>query len=61
MPFDASSFIEPHRAEACPTFDPIGSLLVDIPLEARGSGSLRLLIGCADDKDEAADWVRRYV
>ena len=61
MPLDERMFIEPHRAEACPTFDPIGSLLMELPLDARGSGSLRLLIGCADDKDEAADWVRRYL
>ena len=58
MPLDEGSFIEPHRAEACPTFDPIGSLLMELALDARGSGSLRLLIGCADDKDEAAGWVR---
>jgi cyclic beta-1,2-glucan synthetase len=55
------SFIEPHRAEACPTFDPIGSLRMEVPLVARGSGSLRLLIGCAQDKDQAAAWVRRYL
>ena len=60
-PLDEKSFIEPQRAEACPMFDPIGSLLVEIPLDARGSGSLRLLIGCADNKEQAANWVRRYL
>ena len=49
------------HTETCPTFDPIGSLLVETRLAARGSGSLRLLVGCASDKDEAAGWVRRYL
>lgn len=58
---EEGGFLEPHRADACPTFDPIGSLLVEVPLDARGTGSLRLLVGCADDREEAADWVQRYL
>jgi len=54
-------FLEPHNTKAYPTFDPIGSLLLDAPLDARGSNSVRLLIGCADDEDEAAGWIQRFL
>jgi len=54
-------FLAPHQVEPHPTFDPIGSLWLTIPLAARGAETLKLLIGCADDKEEASGWVQRYL
>jgi cyclic beta-1,2-glucan glucanotransferase len=54
-------FLKPHDTDACPTFDPIGCLLLELPLNARGSNSVRLLIGCADDRDEVAGWIKRHL
>jgi len=54
-------FKRPENTAACPTFDPIGSLLLKLPIDAHGSTSLRLLIGCADSRDEAAEWIQRHL
>ena len=50
-----------HNTEAYPTFDPIGALLVDVPVEARGTVDVRLMMGCADSREEAASWIRRHL
>jgi len=54
-------FLEPHETEAYPTFDPIGSLLLKLSLDARSSDSVRLLIGCAEDCEEAETWIKRHL
>ncbi|MEN6450322.1 MAG: hypothetical protein ABFC96_07520 [Thermoguttaceae bacterium] len=54
-------FLEPRATRPAPTFDPIGSLMLDVQLAPWGSASLSLLIGCAASEEEAADWVQRYL
>ena len=55
------AFVRPGASEPCPTFDPIGSLRVTIPLAAHATASLRLLIGCASNQVEAHNWVHRHL
>jgi cyclic beta-1,2-glucan synthetase len=55
------AFFEACDTDAHPTFDPIGSLLVDLAVPARGSAHLRLLIGMAPDKQQAIDLVARHL
>src|SRR5262245_51562771 len=45
------AFTGAQDAAAHPTFDPIGSLLLDVPLAPGGSTQLRLLIGLPWDKE----------
>jgi len=54
-------FMECRDTDAYPTFDPIGALLLDISIEAKSSSGVSLLIGCADSKYEAADWIRKHL
>ncbi len=46
---------------ACPTFDPIGALLMSVSVPANGSARLSLLVGCADSKEQAAGWIREHL
>lgn len=48
-------------AEACPTFDPIGSLLLDAPLPANGRLSHRILIGGCEHKARAEQMIAKYL
>jgi len=43
------------------TLDPIGSLLLDLNLPARGSSRLRLLLGFSQDKGHAIDLIARHL
>ncbi|MCE5266884.1 MAG: hypothetical protein LLG00_03245 [Planctomycetaceae bacterium] len=54
-------FLAPMRAEPRPTFDPIGSLRMKLPLDAHGCASLKLLVGCADSVEQAAAWIKQYL
>ncbi len=55
------AFTEPVGTEAHPTFDPIGSLLLDLTVAPRGSAQIRLLIGLVRDKAQAIDLVARHL
>ncbi|MEI8207171.1 MAG: hypothetical protein WCG03_09870, partial [Kiritimatiellales bacterium] len=54
-------FREACDAEACPTFDPIGSLLLNAPLSANGRLSHRILIGCCEQKERGAQMVMKHL
>ncbi len=54
-------FRECLNTEACPTFDPIGALLMDVPVEPGGTADVRLMMGCADSREEVAAWIGRYL
>jgi len=47
--------------EACPTFDPIGALLLDAPLPANGRLSHRILIGGCEHKERAEQMIMKYL
>jgi cyclic beta-1,2-glucan synthetase len=49
------------NAEACPTFDPIGALLLDAPVPARGKSSHKILIGGCEDKARAAQMILKHL
>lgn len=46
-------FLSAGNAGFCPTFDPIGSLIIDVPLEPKASQTFRLLVGYAKNKESA--------
>jgi len=50
-------FRECRDCEAYPTFDPIGALLLDISVEAKGYAHVELLTGCTDTYEEGARWI----
>ncbi|MBL7077455.1 MAG: hypothetical protein ISS31_08280 [Kiritimatiellae bacterium] len=58
---DTLAFSECVDTDACPTFDPIGSLLLDVTVEPRGKAEAKLLVGCADSKHQAKGWIRDYL
>lgn len=55
------AFVDARDTDAHPTFDPIGSLLLNARLAARGSTQVRLLIGLVADKPQAIDLVARHL
>ena len=55
------AFTECADTQACPAFDPIGALLVNMTIEPKGHAHAELLVGCADSKDEAEVWIREYL
>ena len=55
------AFSECVDTAAYPTFDPIGSLLLGMTIEAKGSAKAELLVGCADSKAQAAEWIREHL
>ena len=46
---------------AYPTFDPIGALVVGVTVEPKGQTTVSLLVGCAESKLQAAEWIREYL
>ncbi|MFA6173318.1 MAG: hypothetical protein WC701_06490 [Kiritimatiellales bacterium] len=46
---------------ACPTFDPIGSLLLNAPVPANGRLSHRILIGGCEHKERAAQMIMKHL
>ncbi|MBN2453133.1 MAG: hypothetical protein JXB40_02575 [Candidatus Omnitrophica bacterium] len=54
-------FLPPIDTAGYPTFDPIGSLLIDTPVAAGGSVKVRLMIGFAKNKEKALDLVKKHL
>ncbi|OQA57277.1 MAG: N,N'-diacetylchitobiose phosphorylase [Candidatus Omnitrophica bacterium ADurb.Bin277] len=54
-------FLEAKDTPACPTFDPIGSFLIHLPVEAKASRTVRLMIGYAKKKEKALDMVQKHL
>ena len=56
-----AAFSAARDTRRAPDFDPIASLLIGMTLPARGSSSLRLLMGFARDKRESIDVIARHL
>jgi cyclic beta-1,2-glucan synthetase len=54
-------FLEAVDTPACPTFDPIGSLMVNVDVEAKGSKTVKFMVGCAKDKEKASELIHEYL
>lgn len=59
--FDTLKFLEARDSAACPTFDPIGSLILDLPLESKASKAVNIMIGYAKNRDTAIDMINGYL
>jgi len=58
---DTFAFSDCVETSPCPTFDPIGALLLGMTIGPKGHAHSELLVGCADSKAQAADWIRRFL
>ncbi len=58
---DTLDFMQPADTPGYPTFDPIGSMLIDSNLKSGGTKNFKLIIGCADNKDEALSVINRII
>jgi len=54
-------FRNAYDEDACPTFDPIGALLLDAPVPAKGRLSHRILIGGCEKKEHAEQMIMKYL
>jgi cyclic beta-1,2-glucan synthetase len=55
------AFTAPCPTDGHPTFDPIGSLLLGIPLEPGQSATVRLLMGLVKNKQQAIEVIARHL
>jgi len=55
------AFSEARDADAYPTFDPIGSLMLSVDIEPGGIGKVRFMIGCAENEERACELVEHYL
>lgn len=54
-------FLEAKDTKACPTFDPIGSMMIPLDVNPKASKTLRLVIGYAKKKDQALGLIKKYL
>ncbi len=54
-------FLPAKDTPACPTFDPIGSLMVNAPVGAQASVSMKLVIGYSKNKGIALDLIQKFL
>jgi len=54
-------FLEARAAAAYPTFDPIASLSLPVALPPKSAESLRLMIGCAKNRENALAFIKKYL
>jgi len=59
--FDTLKFLEARDSAACPTFDPIGSLILNIPVEPKTSKTVNLMIGYAKNRKTAIELINGYL
>lgn len=55
------AFQEALNSEACPTFDPIGALLLNAPVPANGRLTHRILIGGCEHKERVAQMIMKHL
>ncbi|HEX7571111.1 MAG TPA: hypothetical protein VF492_11455, partial [Verrucomicrobiae bacterium] len=55
------AFQKPCNTGPCPSFDAIGSLLLNVSLAPGATGKLRLLMGYAENRRQAAEWISRHL
>ncbi|MFA5256183.1 MAG: hypothetical protein WC419_05775, partial [Candidatus Omnitrophota bacterium] len=58
---DTLKFLEARDSAACPTFDPIGSFILDIPVEPKSSKKVNLMIGYAKNRKTAIEMIDGYL
>ncbi len=54
-------FLSPRDTDEYPTFDPIGSLMLNAAVGAKGSVTMQLLIGYAKNKEKAVELAKKYI
>ncbi|HQB94449.1 MAG TPA: hypothetical protein PK997_04470, partial [Candidatus Omnitrophota bacterium] len=54
-------FLEAKDTPACPTFDPIGSFLIHLPLAAGAKKTVKLMIGYAKKKEQALEMIAKHL
>ena len=54
-------FLEAKDTKACPTFDPIGSMMIALTVNPKSTKSVRLMIGYAKKKDQALGLIKKYL
>ncbi|MDP2929910.1 MAG: hypothetical protein Q8O01_07640, partial [Candidatus Omnitrophota bacterium] len=59
--FDTLKFLDARDSAACPTFDPIGSLILDLKVEPKAAKTVNLMIGYARDRKTAIDLINSYL
>ncbi|MBI4971229.1 MAG: hypothetical protein HZC17_05265 [Candidatus Omnitrophica bacterium] len=59
--FETFDFLESRDTAPYPTFDPIGSLMLGVTVEARASKSVRLMVGYAKNKEAALDLIQKHL
>jgi cyclic beta-1,2-glucan synthetase len=55
------AFQKPCNTGPCPSFDAIGSLLLNVSLAPGATGKLRLLMGCAENRRQVGDLISRHL
>ncbi|HNX69342.1 MAG TPA: hypothetical protein PKI45_07635 [Candidatus Omnitrophota bacterium] len=58
---ETMDFLEAKDTPGCPTFDPIGSMLVGMTVNPREAKTMRFMIGFAKKKDQALGLVKKYL
>jgi cyclic beta-1,2-glucan synthetase len=59
--FETLAFNPAKNTSPYPTFDPIGSLMIDAAMGPKSNASLRLLIGYAKNKAKAVEMIQKYL
>lgn len=54
-------FLEAKDTKACPTFDPIGSLMIALTLNPKASRTIRMIIGYSKKKDQALGLINKHL
>lgn len=54
-------FLEAKDTPACPTFDPIGSMMIGLTVGPRATKTVRLMIGFSKKKDQAVELIKKYL
>ena len=55
------NFLEARETSAYPTFDPIGSLMVNATVDPKGSRTMRFMIGYAKNKEAALELIHKHL
>jgi cyclic beta-1,2-glucan synthetase len=55
------AFLDAKDTKPYPTFDPIGSLLLGVRVDAKGSRTVNFLVGYAKDRDSAMGLIQKHL
>ena len=59
--FETMDFLAPRDTASYPTFDPIGSIVVNVDVAPGGLAKARFMIGYAKNKKEAVDLIKKNI